>query len=359
MKRRIRDTTKAATGKLWKNRAKIAKTGRNAASGFVEEGVSGVLDSASYFFFSDKAAQELLSKERSLRAQYRTLVLDQPMRWRGVDSLTLGGLLLADILAARSVPAHVEVAYTAAYPDLANSQSFTEAVAALDADQLQGFLSGVKGKLFELEYVQLLNDDLLPAGYTAELAVSPNQPGWDIAVEGPDGEVAEVLQAKATDSVSYVKEALETYPEIDVVTTDEVYSQLLLSGGGEDLIQSGISNAQLDQVVASAADTGVELDFTPPLLGMAVIGFTTVAFEGGNVSHKAKVLGSRCGRAYPAWMVGKMVAAASGPLWWLSIPAGMGVRYVADKGRIRRKNWAELRRRVRSYEGVLSRFRSS
>jgi hypothetical protein len=56
-------------------------------------------------------------------------------------------------------------------------------------------------------------------------------------------------------------------------------------------------------------------------------------------------------------MVGHAVAVISGPLWFLSIPAGMGVRYIADAGRIRRERWADLRRRVHSYESVLSRYR--
>ncbi len=359
MRRQAKEAARKISAKLWKNRSNIAKASWAAASGFVKEGVGGATDSASYFVFSKKAVEDLLAEERRLRGEYRALVLEHPTRWRGVDTCTLGGELLATLLAARSIPPEIEAAYMAAYPNLAETQTFSEAVVGLEGDQLQGLLAGVKGKLFELQYIDLLNDELLPDGYVAELAVSANQPGWDIAIVGPDGGVADVLQAKATDSSSYVREAFERYPEIDVVTTDEVYSQLLLSGGGEDLIQSGITNSHLDEIVGGAADTGVELDFTPPLLGFALIGLTTIAFEDGGVDHKARVVGSRCGRAYPAWMVGKTVAAISGPFWWLSIPAGMGVRYIADEGRSRRKTWADLRRRVRSHKSVLSRFRSS
>jgi hypothetical protein len=35
----------------------------------------------------------------------------------------------------------------------------------------------------------------------------------------------------------------------------------------------------------------------------------------------------------------------------------MGVRYIADAGKKRRERWADLRRRVHSYESVLSRYR--
>ena len=355
--RKALDAAAKLGGKIWKSRSKIRAAGTSAVREFAREGAQGAIDSVSYLLFSEKAQEELLKEERGLRGEYKSLVLSHPERWRSLDTITVGGLLLSEILAARSVPPEIEAAYTAAFPDLAATRSISESVSAFDSDQLPGLLAGIKGKLFELRYVDLLNKELLPDGYVAELATSATQPGWDIAVAGPDGSVSGVLQAKATDSASYVREALERYPEIDVVTTDEVYSQLLLSGPVEDLIPSGISNAALEESVLAAADSTVEFDFSPPLLGLAVVGFTTFAFEEGGVGHKARVLGTRCGRLYPAWMVGKAIAAFSGPLWWLSIPAGMGVRYVAEAGRARRRRWADLFRRVRSYRKVLARYR--
>ena len=313
-------------------------------------------DSISYFAFSDQACEELLEEELHLRHKYKSLVLDQPERWRNLDRISVGGVLLWELVAAKSIPHEIEAAYQAAFPELSITQSFSEALAGYDADQLQGLLAGVKGKLFELKYVDKLSSDLLPDGYTAELASVANQPGWDIAITGPDGTVADLLQAKATDSASYVREALERYPEIDIVTTDEIYSQLLLSGGAEQLVASGISNADLQQAMSAAIENGVELDFAPPLLGLALIGLTTVAFEPGGVEHKARVIGKRCGRSYPAWIIGRSVAALSGPLWWLGIPAGVGVRCLTDKGRERRRRWTLLRQQVSSYKKVLVRF---
>ena len=336
---------------------KMAWNSLAAAGDFIREGVHGSLDAASYALFSEEACEELLEKEKKLRKEYEVRVLKRRERWMHVDALTIGGLLLSDILAGAEVPPEIEAAFTAAYPNLAAMGSFSDKAASLTDDQLPGFLSGVKGKLFEMEYVELLNSELLPAGYTAELAESVTQPGWDIAIAGPDGAVVELLQAKATDSASYVSEALVKYPEFDIVTTDEIYGQMVMSGAGEDLISSGITNAGLESQLAESVDTGLEFDFTPPLLGMAIIGFTTLAFEDGPIDHKARVMGRRCGRSYPAWMVGHAVAVFSGPLWFLSIPAGMGVRYIADAGKKRRERWADLRRRVHSYESVLSRYR--
>lgn len=40
----------------------------------------------------------------------------------------------------------------------AAAMDFKEAVNNLDEDQLDGFISGVKGKLFEIKYTDYLND---------------------------------------------------------------------------------------------------------------------------------------------------------------------------------------------------------
>ena len=94
----------------------------------------------------------------------------------------------------------------------------------------KGFLSAWKGKYFEVLVRDELNagewvgDIHLEPGQTALLAESAIQPGWDLQIINSDGSVAQELQLKATESLSYVKEALERYPDIGVLTTDEVFN---------------------------------------------------------------------------------------------------------------------------------------
>ncbi len=83
--------------------------------------------------------------------------------------------------------------------------------------ELAGLISGIKGKLFEIDYIDWLNHGHLPDGWTAELAHSANNPAWDIAIHDGHGHVAELLQVKATESLAYVREAIAAHPEIDVV----------------------------------------------------------------------------------------------------------------------------------------------
>ncbi len=99
--------------------------------------------------------------------------------------------------------------------------------------------------MFELSYAEYLNDGHLPEGFHAELASSANQPGWDIAIVDEEGQIAEALQLKAAESADYISHALERYPYIDVVTTEEVYSHATMGDMAEHVINSGISNEEL------------------------------------------------------------------------------------------------------------------
>jgi len=91
---------------------------------------------------------------------------------------------------------------------------------SLDSDALQGAVNTAKGKYFEYLVAEKLNQGLqvgpllLQEGQTAVLAESMTQPGWDLRIVDEDGAVVEYLQLKATDSVAYVRAALERYPDI-------------------------------------------------------------------------------------------------------------------------------------------------
>jgi hypothetical protein len=96
-----------------------------------------------------------------------------------------------------------------------------------DPDRLKGLVNGVKGKLFELDYAEWLNHGHLPDGLSAELAHHANNPGWDIAIHDAHGHIDSLLQLKATESLGYVREALATHANIDVVVPHELYEKLI------------------------------------------------------------------------------------------------------------------------------------
>ena len=116
-------------------------------------------------------------------------------------------------------------------------------------ERLEGLANGVKGKYFEVIVCKKLNagesvgDIQLESGQVAKLADSPNQPGWDLRIEDANGEVVQDLQLKATDSISYVKTALEKYPGIPVVVPNELDAEASIR---DNVLASSISNEGLE-----------------------------------------------------------------------------------------------------------------
>lgn len=156
--------------------------------------------------------------------------------------------LMADRIDMSQVTPQMEEAFRLAYPNV-DLLSLADRSPA----EVEGFLSAWKGKYFEV----LVRDDLnagewvgdihLDSGQTAVLAESATQPGWDLQILDPDGSLAHELQLKATQSLGYVKNALERYPDIDVLTTDEV---LDASGDGvQGIFASGFSDSALEDTI--------------------------------------------------------------------------------------------------------------
>ena len=176
-----------------------------------------------------------------------------------VDACVIGGVSLMDAMAGNVTDADInpEVveAFHAQYPGVASS--FVDKVRELheDPDALRGLISGIKGKLFEEKYVDALNDGVLPDGATAQLAESATQPGWDIQIVNSNGEVIDALQLKATESAGYIREAIDRYPDFEVVVPTEVYADL--SSNADlvgHLVDSGIHSEELMAPIGSIED---------------------------------------------------------------------------------------------------------
>lgn len=308
------------------------KDALNTGKEYLSTSYDGATDSATNIYRNLKYSETDLKKmERNIENQggyYRELNRQNTIH----DSIVIGGESLVSLIVSGHIPLEIVNAYEAAYPSLSNSISFEEKVRELDGDALTGFISGVKGKLFEQRYVEYLNDDNLPDGYIAILAESSTQPGWDIAIQGANGEIASVLQAKASDSVFYVQQALEKYPSIDVVTTDEVYSHLVMAGISENIQNSSITNTELIDVLNESVDASeLVIDFAPPMFSLAFIAFTSYKDDSLTLYEKAKSAGDRSGKTYLSYLVGGGIAAITNT-WWLGVLGSVGSRYLSDSG---------------------------
>lgn len=173
---------------------------------------------------------------------------EQTLMEAAAASAAVNALFLSDQIDFSKVTPQMEEAFKLAYPN-------TELISLSERspEEVQGFLSAWKGKYFEVMVGDKLNagewvgDIHLEPGQVAQLAESATQPGWDLQILNADGTVANELQLKATESLSYVKSALERYPDIDVITTDEV-----LDSAGDlsnQFFPSGISDEALEEAV--------------------------------------------------------------------------------------------------------------
>lgn len=316
----------------------------------MKEGALGMVDRVVY---SKERMEKLQRLVRYQGGYYRELCKNR----RTVDVISLGGESLAAFAVGAMIPENIQAAYEAAYPDKAGVDDLADQLNAFSGDQLTGFLAGIKGKLFEQQYVEYLNDGNLPDGYTASIAEAANQPGWDIAIEGPNQAMVDVIQAKATESVGYVVGALKENPMIDVVTTEEVYSQLVMSGVDQSMvINSGISNASLEEALNQAVDSAdISLSFSPTWFTMALIAFTTYKAEDLTLFQKARSAGDRTGKAYLSYLLGGTLAAVSNT-WWLGVVGTVASRFIADEGARRRAIFDKLKEVAKKNDLVIGKL---
>jgi hypothetical protein len=357
----------AATADLaYKATATVAKTVYDhreeiagAGAGLVQGASKMVTDASGHLISKDTINSKIRKiEEQSQRYRQLTNQVDaklNPRQRRQVllDTLVVGGQTLASYINSGRIPDAVQKAYELAYPNVAQVHSFSEQASSLDAQQLLGFVSGVKGKLFEIQYVDYLNDGHLPDGFKAALADSPTNPGWDIAINGPDGALKETIQAKATDSVSYVSDALEKYPHIDVVTTSEVHSHLVMQGFSENVIDSGISDEHITAIVEGSLDDSANtMHFVPSGVSLALIAFSAYNQEGLTAYQKSRQFGVRVSKSYFAYLAGGALSVATGT-WWIGILGGMGSRLLLESGRKKRDQLAELNHIIETNNTVL------
>ena len=122
----------------------------------------------------------------------------------------------------------------------------------------QGQLNNIKGKYFEVLVEDRLSDGealgelQLEPGQTARLAESPSQKGWDLQIVNEDDESVELLQLKATESMSYVKGALENHPDYRIVVPSEMDS------ASHEIVGTNIYHADLQ---AEASEDNVVEQF--------------------------------------------------------------------------------------------------
>lgn len=344
----------AATGRLAESAAPAVG---GTAGGLVRGAASMASNTVDSLALPASRIGEMREQLRSLgqremaRSEQRMQAIDSAQKRRRkdelLDLLVVGGVTLSQVLREpASVPENVQQAFALAHPGLAQTETFSDAVARMSSDGLVGLVSSVKGKLFELELVDHLNSGGLPDGYHAEIAGSATQPGWDIRVLDENGQVSELLQTKATESAQYVQEALKRYPDIDITTTTEVHAQLVSLSLAENVHDSGISEAVLQaKVEAAAAQSDAVFDasdLVPSSIGLAVIALSVFMKKDASLREKGEQFGQRSAKAGVSAGVGNALMVAS-QTWWIALIGGVATSWLAGRGLGKREQYEALR----------------
>ncbi|NHZ37847.1 hypothetical protein [Massilia rubra] len=129
----------------------------------------------------------------------------------------------------------------------ADEYELSEYLGGLEAHQIKGAASNVKGIYHELLFVKNYN-----AAHTdtyAEVYAATNRPGADVVIKSSSThESLNSFQLKATDSSAYVKQHVSRYPDIEVHVTRETAEQM------EGVHSSGIDNADISERVKHDLD---------------------------------------------------------------------------------------------------------
>lgn len=254
------------------------------------------------------------------------------------DTVIGGGISVGQILSGKiaehQIPLDVRQAFHAQYPNL--HHGLVAEVLHLRGHEaaISGLVNGIKGKLFEQDYVNALNaGHHLPSGFHAVLAHSANQPGWDIQILGPHGHTQALLQAKATSSAELIRHAVHLHPHIGVVATSGVASHLHAVQPGLHVINSGISNAALSHHVADAiGQAGHAAAFHLPVIGyLAAAGFQLYAYHHGKQSAQEALARTGVGLASvtASACVVHLLPLAAHPI--LALIAGVATAYAVSR----------------------------
>ena len=342
--------------KAWEHKEEIA--------GGIVGGAKGVYHMGQNIYGStirNTDFEQRLEKLKEQSEEYRTICsrLCDKLAKKDMllDSLGISASVIHGYYHIDYIPEEVEEAYKAAYPIKSQTDNLRDIIEDADDTELAGLTSGIKGKLFEMRYVDFLNDGHLPDGYEAVLAESATNPGWDIAILDNNGITVNELQMKATDSVDYIKTALERYPDIDIVTTEEVYNSVVMHEFADNVINSGISNEELTSVVTETLESdSVDMDWGLPVIPMLLIGYSVYKKESLSSFEKGTEFGDRYIQSYISYIAGGAVAVITNT-WWLGLIASMGTKVFCKYGRVKFNKAKSLDRTISLNEKILKKMR--
>ena len=227
------------------------------------------------------------------------------------------------------------------------SDSTLDEIAALfseyDPEQLEGAINTIKGKMFEVMVTDAENQD--GDRWQAVMHTDESFPGSDIIfTDNGTGEQLEVsLKAVAEQNTEIIESALVKYPDLPIMTTDEVAR---IFGDNFLVFGSGLSNDILHNITKQNVEQLIDaIEPVNPhqvIIGGVTVGTTTalwpfvMAYLKGNISEDQlrQVCKHVLGKAGIALTSRLVYATLFGPVfaWYLLARGVMGIVSMVEPG---------------------------
>ncbi|RYX92485.1 hypothetical protein EON78_06435, partial [bacterium] len=222
-------------------------------------------------------------------------------------------------------------AYQSQYPNLSETKSLFDKVIEAHCSgesSFGGLVSGVKGKLYEINLQETLNTNY--PDWNFSIAENANQPIWDLIGIGPEGQ--EILVQAKMGAASYafdVKERMLDNPDVLFATSREIHEKILESSPelAAQFIDVDVSNIELTDEVSSGleqllANHGVDvpdgIGDLLPFVGEIVAGIKLLVelskvnqdFDKVDISDKRRIQGLRAIMAFSKFGISSVISIA-------------------------------------------------
>ena len=167
----------------------------------------------------------------------------------------------------------IRLRWSAQFDDTTSVEEIAERFRAYDAEALDGAISTIKGKMFEIMVTNAENSD--NDVWQAHMHEDESYPGSDILFTNSEtGEQLEVsLKATGSENTSIIEHALDKYPDLPIMTTDEAAE---LYEENPMVFGSGIEHEKLKEITEDKMDELLDsiktVDATHVVIGGVTVG---------------------------------------------------------------------------------------
>jgi hypothetical protein len=167
----------------------------------------------------------------------------------------------------------IRLRWSAQFDEDTTVQEIADRFREYDADALEGVINTIKGKMFEIMATNAENSD--NDIWQAKMHEDESFPGSDIVFTNTQtGETLEVsLKATGAEDTSIIENALNKYPDLPIMTTDEAAA---LYADNPAVFGSGIKHEELQDITEDRVDELInsiaQVDATHVVIGGVTVG---------------------------------------------------------------------------------------